>query len=114
MTFDNASLFPMGSTLSENGHLNIGGCDVTELAKEYGTPLYIYDEATIRTMAKTFVKEFGTRYTNTVVAYASKAFLTKAMARIANEEGLSLDVVSGGEIAAATVSYTHLTLPTKA
>ena len=101
MTFDNASLFPMGSTLSENGHLNIGGCEVTELAKEYGTPLYIYDEATIRTMAKTFVKEFGTRYTNTVVAYASKAFLTKAMARIANEEGLSLDVVSGGEIAAA-------------
>ena len=101
MTFDNASLFPMGSTSSENGHLNIGGCDVTELAKEYGTPLYIYDEATIRTMAKTFVKEFGTRYTNTVVAYASKAFLTKAMARIANEEGLSLDVVSGGEIAAA-------------
>ncbi len=101
MTFDNASLFPMESTLSENGHLNIGGCDVTELAKEYGTPLYIYDEATIRTMAKTFVKEFGTRYTNTVVAYASKAFLTKAMARIANEEGLSLDVVSGGEIAAA-------------
>ena len=101
MTFDNASLFPMGSTLSENGHLNIGGRDVTELAKEYGTPLYIYDEATIRTMARTFVKEFGTRYANTVVAYASKAFLTKAMARIANEEGLSLDVVSGGEIAAA-------------
>tara|TARA_Y100001001_G_C8013687_1_gene310658 strand:+ start:3937 stop:5220 length:1284 start_codon:yes stop_codon:yes gene_type:complete len=91
----------MGSTLSENGHLNIGGRDVTELAKEYGTPLYIYDEATIRTMARTFVKEFGTRYANTVVAYASKAFLTKAMARIANEEGLSLDVVSGGEIAAA-------------
>ena len=101
MTFDNASLFPMGSTLSVNGHLNIGGRDVTELAKEYGTPLYIYDEATIRTMARTFVKEFGTRYANTVVAYASKAFLTKAMARIANEEGLSLDVVSGGEIAAA-------------
>ena len=101
MTFDNASLFPMGSTLSENGHLNIGGRDVTELAKEYGTPLYIYDETTIRTMARTFVKEFGTRYANTVVAYASKAFLTKAMARIANEEGLSLDVVSGGEIAAA-------------
>jgi len=91
----------MGSTLSENGHLNIGGCVVTELAKEYGTPLYIYDEATIRTMARTFVKEFGTRYTNTVVAYASKAFLTKARARIATEEGLSLDVVSGGEIAAA-------------
>ena len=101
MTFDNANLFPMGSKIAKNGNLTIGGCDVTELATEYDTPLYIYDEETIRTMAKTFVKEFGTRYSNTVVAYASKAFLTKAMARIANEEGLSLDVVSGGEIAAA-------------
>ena len=91
----------MGSKIAKNGNLTIGGCDVTELATEYDTPLYIYDEETIRTMAKTFVKEFGTRYSNTVVAYASKAFLTKAMARIANEEGLSLDVVSGGEIAAA-------------
>jgi len=104
MTFDNANLFPMGSKIAKNGNLTIGGCDVTELATEYDTPLYIYDEETIRTMAKTFVKEFGRRYSNTVVAYASKAFLTKAMARIANEEGLSLDVVSGGEIAAAIAS----------
>ena len=104
MTFDNANLFPMGSKIAKNGNLTIGGCDVTELAAEYDTPLYIYDEETIRTMAKTFVKEFGRRYSNTVVAYASKAFLTKAMARIANEEGLSLDVVSGGEIAAAIAS----------
>ena len=94
----------MGSKIANNGNLTIGGCDVTELAAEYDTPLYIYDEETIRTMAKTFVKEFGRRYSNTVVAYASKAFLTKAMARIANEEGLSLDVVSGGEIAAAIAS----------
>ena len=104
MTFDNANLFPMGSKIAKNGNLTIGGCDVTELAAEYDTPLYIYDEETIRTMAKTFVKEFGRRYSNTVVAYASKAFLTKTMARIANEEGLSLDVVSGGEIAAAIAS----------
>ncbi len=101
MTFDNVSLFPMGSKLSENGTLTVGGCDITNLAQKYGTPLYVYDENTIRTMAKTFVKEFTSRYESTVVAYASKAFLTKAMARIANEEGLSLDVVSGGEISAA-------------
>ena len=92
MTFDNVSLFPMGSKLSENGTLTVGGCDITNLAQKYGTPLYVYDENTIRTMAKTFVKEFTSRYESTVVAYASKAFLTKAMARIANEEGLSLDL----------------------
>ena len=72
MTFDNANLFPMGSKIAKNENLTIGGCDVTELATEYDTPLYIYDEETIRTMAKTFVKEFGRRYSNTVVAYASK------------------------------------------
>ena len=101
MTFDNVSLFPMGSKLSENGTLIVGGCDISNLAQKYGTPLYVYDENTIRTMAKTFVKEFTSRYESTVVAYASKAFLTKAMARLANEESLSLDVVSGGEISAA-------------
>ena len=101
MTFENVSLFPMGTSVNTSGHLEIGGLDVISLAREYGTPLYIYDEITIRTMAKTFVKEFTSRYKNTVVAYASKAFLNKEMAKIAEEENLSLDVVSGGEIAVA-------------
>jgi len=101
MTFENVSLFPMGTNVNTSGHLEIGGLDVISLAREYGTPLYIYDEITIRTMAKTFVEEFTSRYKNTVVAYASKAFLNKEMAKIAEEENLSLDVVSGGEIAVA-------------
>ncbi len=101
MTFENVSLFPMGTSVNASGHLEIGGLDVISLAREYGTPLYIYDEITIRTMAKTFVEEFTSRYKNTVVAYASKAFLNKEMAKIAEEENLSLDVVSGGEIAVA-------------
>ena len=101
MTFENVSLFPMGTSVNTSGHLEIGGLDVISLAREYGTPLYIYDEITIRTMAKTFVGEFTSRYKNTVVAYASKAFLNKEMAKIAEEENLSLDVVSGGEIAVA-------------
>ena len=101
MTFENVSLFPMGTSVNTSGHLEIGGLDVISLAREYGTPLYIYDEITIRTMAKTFVEEFTSRYKNTVVAYASKAFLNKEMAKIAEEENLSLDVVSGGEIAVA-------------
>jgi len=101
MTFENVSLFPMGTSVNASGHLEIGGLDVISLAREYGTPLYIYDEITIRTMAKTFVEEFTSRYKNTVVAYASKAFLNKEMAKIAEQENLSLDVVSGGEIAVA-------------
>ena len=101
MTFENVSLFPMGTSVNTSGHLEIGGLDVISLAREYGTPLYIYDEITIRTMAKTFVEEFTSRYKNTVVAYASKAFLNKEMAKIAEQEKLSLDVVSGGEIAVA-------------
>ncbi len=101
MTFEYVSLFPMGTRVNPSGHLEIGGLDVISLAREYGTPLYIYDEITIRTMAKTFVEEFTSRYKNTVVAYASKAFLNKEMAKIAEQENLSLDVVSGGEIAVA-------------
>ncbi len=101
MAFENISLFPMGTRINDSGNLELGGCDAVELVKEFGTPLYVYDEVTIRNMAKTFVHEFTSRYPNTVVAYASKAFLNKEMARIANQENLSLDVVSGGEIAVA-------------
>ena len=85
MAFENISLFPMGTRINDSGNLELGGCDAVELVKEFGTPLYVYDEVTIRNMAKTFVHEFTSRYPNTVVAYASKAFLNKEMARIANQ-----------------------------
>ena len=101
MSFGSINLFPMGTRINNSGNLELGGCDAVELAKEFGTPLYVYDETTIRNMAKTYIHEFTSRYPNTVVAYASKAFLNKEMARIANQENLSLDVVSGGEIAVA-------------
>ena len=101
MNFSNIDVFPMGTKINPEGVLEIGGCDVLSLAKAHGTPLYVYDEKTIRSMAQTFVGEFTSRYPKTSVAYASKAFLNLAMAKIANEENLSLDVVSGGEIAVA-------------
>ena len=101
MNFSNIDVFPMGTKINSEGVLEIGGCDVLSLAKTHGTPLYVYDEKTIRSMAQTFVGEFTSRYPKTSVAYASKAFLNLAMAKIANEEKLSLDVVSGGEIAVA-------------
>lgn len=101
MPFHNAELFPLSANINIAGNLEIGGCDTVSMAQEFGTPLYVYDESTIRSMAKTYLHEFSSRYPDTTVAYASKAFLNKEMSRIANEESLSLDVVSGGEIAVA-------------
>ena len=101
MPFHNAELFPLSANINIAGNLEIGGCDTVSMAQEFGTPLYVYDESTIRSMAKTYLHEFSSRYPDTTVAYASKAFLNKEMSRIANEESLSLDVVSGGEFAVA-------------
>lgn len=84
--------------VNANGHLEIGGCDVVQLAKKYGTPLYIMDEAQIREICQRFYAAFVEKYGNAQVIYASKAFLTIAMCRIIESEGLGLDVVSGGEL----------------
>lgn len=85
--------------VNPNGHLEIGGCDAVELAKEFGTPLYVFDEAYIRSMMrvykKTIEKEYGG---NGNVLYASKAFSCEAVYRIAEQEKIGCDVVSGGEL----------------
>ncbi len=92
------SLFPLTSEVNSRGHLCIGGCDTTALADEYGTPLYVFDEFTLRSKCREFQAEFTKRYQDTLVIYASKAFLNRALALIFKEEGLGLDVVSGGEL----------------
>jgi len=94
-------LFPLSAEVSDQGHLVIGGCDVVELAAEFGTPLYVFDEATLRERCAEFKAEFRQRYADTTVIYASKAMLNKALFRIFSEEGLGLDVVSGGELGIA-------------
>lgn len=86
------------SKINAQGHLEIGGVDVTDLAKEYGTPLYIVDEALIRQRANEYVSAFKESGLKFQVAYASKAFSVMAMCAIADQEGLSLDVVSDGEL----------------
>lgn len=85
------------------GNLEIGGCDTINLAKEYGTPLYVVDEALVRNNCRIFRDNFKDEFINTEVIYASKAFLNLATCKLIEEEGLSLDVVSGGEL------YTALT-----
>ena len=86
------------SRINDKGHLEIGGCDVTDLAKEFGTPLYIVDEALVRQRAQEYMEAFRETGLRFQVAYASKAFCVMAMCRLAEEEGMSLDVVSDGEL----------------
>ncbi|HHY06080.1 MAG TPA: diaminopimelate decarboxylase [Clostridia bacterium] len=85
-------------TINEQGHLCIGGCDTVELVKKFGTPLYVMDEEYLRQICRDYYQSFIVAYPNNKVLYASKAFLTKAMAKIIQQEKLGLDVVSGGEL----------------
>jgi diaminopimelate decarboxylase len=92
------TLFPLTTKANKQGHLCIGGCDVVDLVGEFGTPLYLFDEFTLRQKCREFKDEFGKYHPDTLVIYASKAFLNRALALIFKEEGLGLDVVSGGEL----------------
>ena len=91
-----ASLLPDTAAISSNGVLTIGGIDTIQLAAEYGTPLFVYDEAHLRARCREAFAAFGEG-----AVYATKAFLCTAMARLAHDEGLRLDVATGGEFAVA-------------
>lgn len=86
-------LLPDSAALGTDGQLLVGGCDLAALAAEYGTPLFVYDDEQLRARCREAVAAFGDG-----VAYATKAFLCRAMARLAHEEGMQLDVASGGEL----------------
>ena len=92
-------LWPIGARTDEDGELWLGGCAVSELAKTFGTPLYVFDEATLRSRARTYQEALRRHYpASAQAAYASKAYLCLAIAQLFEEEGLDLDVVSGGEL----------------
>jgi diaminopimelate decarboxylase len=97
-------LWPETTERDQRGALSIGGVDVPTLAAEFGTPLYVYDEATLRRRASEAIAVFADLYSHTRVAYASKALLIPAILSIFSEEGLGLDVASGGEFFAALTS----------
>jgi diaminopimelate decarboxylase len=86
-------LLPDNAEIAPDGRLSIAGCDVLDLAERFGTPLFVYDEAHLRARCREAVAAFGDG-----VAYATKAFLCVAMARLAHEEGMHLDVATGGEL----------------
>ncbi len=85
-------------TVNQNGNMEFNKCDVVELAKEYGTPLYVVNEDGIREKCQIVKKGFMNKYDNTLALYASKAFSCTEIYRILKEEGLGVDVVSGGEL----------------
>jgi diaminopimelate decarboxylase len=94
-------IYPHTTVHNAAGHLEIGGCDVVDLAREFGTPLFIYDEQTLRDQCRAYHATFGKLTDLYEIVYASKAFSCRAMAELVAQEDLSLDVATGGELAAA-------------
>jgi diaminopimelate decarboxylase len=90
--------YPMTSRVNQLGHLEVGGCDIVDLANEFGTPLYVYDEATLRDLCREYMNAFSALIDEATIVYAGKSFLCKAMCELVAQEGLSLDVSSGGEL----------------
>lgn len=96
-TSTNQSIKPITTGVNEKGNLQIGGCDLVELAHKYETPLYVIDEVTLRTICREYKKAFKD-YEKVNMMYASKALMTKSIAKIIASEGFGFDAVSGGEI----------------
>jgi diaminopimelate decarboxylase len=96
-----SSVYPSSARVNERGHLEIGGCDVLELAREFGTPAYLVSEEDLRRRARAFVEETAARHRDFDVLFASKAFPCTAVCQVLAAEGLACDVASGGELALA-------------
>src|SRR5437764_591714 len=93
-----SQVFPIGTRLNEAGRIEVGGCDLLELAREFGTPAYVYAEDDIRARARQYVPAFRARTEHFEVVYASKAFPCTAAYRLLAAEGIACDVASGGEL----------------
>lgn len=95
---DLVDILPPNSSVSADDTLEIGGCDVRDLAADYGTPLYVYDEEGLRAQARSLAHGLRARWPRSEVLFASKSFPAVAMYRLAAEEGLSIDVAGAGEL----------------
>jgi diaminopimelate decarboxylase len=95
---EGSAVYPLGSRVNDAGRLEVGGCDVVEVARELGTPAYIYAEDDLRARARAYLNAFSARTQDFEVLFASKAAPFTAAYRVCAEEGLSVDVASGGEL----------------
>ncbi|MEO5975404.1 MAG: diaminopimelate decarboxylase [Ilumatobacteraceae bacterium] len=94
MSAVSAHLLPDSTSIDKSGSMSIGGCELLSIAAEFGTPVFVYDESQLRNRCREAVRAFG----DDRVIYATKAFLCMEMARLATQEGLLLDVATGGEL----------------
>ena len=97
MNTANQNIKPVTTRINEQGNIEIGGCDLIELANTYGTPLYVFDEETIRCITRSYKDAFKD-YPHINMMFAAKAFMNKAICKIMQQEGFGLDLCSGGEI----------------
>ena len=107
--FSGNEIFPNKSLINSKGNISIDSIDLEDLANEYGTPLYVYDESTIISTIKDFQNSFGAELDNAVISYSTKAFSNPYLLKILKENGMSIDVVTGGELAVAK----HVDFPPK-
>ena len=103
----NQSIEPVTLKINQDNHLELGGCDLVELAEKYGTPLYVYDEVTIRSMCKAYKNAFKD-YSKIHMQFAAKSLMTQAICKIIESEGFGFDLVSGGEIYTAKSAGVNL------
>jgi diaminopimelate decarboxylase len=96
-----SQVLPPSAAITGDGHLEVGGCDLVLLAEEFGTPLVVYDEGLLRETCRAAREALAAHAPDTDVIYASKAYFGLAMLRLVHEEGLAVDVASGGELHAA-------------
>jgi diaminopimelate decarboxylase len=93
-----SAVYPAGSRVNEAGRLEVGGCDLVEVAREFGTPAYVYATDDVRDRARSYRAAFASRTDDFEIVYASKAAPITALEELLSEEGLSIDVASGGEL----------------
>lgn len=93
-----SSAYPIGARINELGHLEVAGCDIVEIAERFGTPAYVYAEDDMRERARCYLRTFRERTEDFEVIYGSKALSATAAYRLFADEGLSVDVASGGEL----------------
>ena len=119
-----ANVYPIGSEINELGRLEVGGCDVVELAREFGTPAYIVSEDDMRARARGLQSAFAAESDDFELIFASKAFPCAAVCALFAEEGFGCDVASAGELAIALaggvpagqiqmLSLIHISEPTR-
>ncbi len=98
---DPGAFFPETTRVNQDNHLEIGGCDVVALAREFGTPLYVFDDAHLQGRTRGIRESFESRWANSLALYATKAYFSPYLARLFRDAGLGIDVTSGGELEVA-------------